>query len=137
MVKGTGIFQVGDLFDPLEDMPDDEGQVIGLVRPHPDLDDVFQMARLESTEDWHDVHENDVAGFSPLRSSGPEGGPRLVRIFLRSEKRHALSEVATDRAGAVEGATEALRRNAATSVLLAGAQYCYFDANGRYVCIPI
>jgi hypothetical protein len=138
MIDPMDSFRAVKMFEALEAMPQDCCQIVGLVRPHPTADDMIQVADPARPEDWHDLAEATVVGFVPLQSMRPQGNqPRIVRLLLREHLDHPLALAADHPHREAERTREALGAMGATSVLTAGAQYCYYDAQGRYICVPI
>ena len=138
MVKGSSKFRAVDLFAAIDSFPTSVREIVGFVRPHPERKDVLQIAHPAKLDEWHDLDESKVAGFTPLRTGPQVAGVGLARLFLHDTAEHVLVGDQEPSADKEQGTFETLGRDGGLSIVSGGPRYCYYDAGlQRTVCIPI
>lgn len=134
MVKTTAEeFRARDMFDRLESAGDDTLEVVGLVRPHQEDDAVVYFALPGREDEWIPIPERLIRRFEALSTKPVAGGAHLVRLHLRQMEGQDVAVWPRLRAAQERGSP--VGDTGAPSP--AGAQYCYYDAEGRYICVRI
>jgi hypothetical protein len=111
--------------------------IVGFVRPCSGDDAAIDFAVPGTCDEWVKIPEALVDGFEALsRSKGAAHEHDLVRLHLKRPDDATAGALHDLIGGQVKTMNKALLSEAAASAK-AGAQYCYYDATGKYVCVPI
>lgn len=111
--------------------------IVGFVRPCPDDPAAIDFAVSGTCDEWVKIPEGLVDRFEALsRGTCAAHEHDLVRLHLKRPDDATASALHDLIGGQVRTMNKALLSDTAASART-GAQYCYYDATGRYVCVPI
>lgn len=139
MVKtGSSPFSARVAFQFLADEVERGQSVVCYIRPHPEDEGSIEIARPGKEDEWLAVHEDVVEDFDLLAFRSPvHADCHLVRLRFRPDADWQGMTAVERLLNSGRLAADDHGGGPFKSVLTEGAQYCYYDAKGRYVCIPI